>query len=232
VTQVEPGLRKLGAWGADVRAVVLVLHGGQEVSKARATRWYPAYWRMVPFARDLRTAGRHAGVAVWLLRNRYRGWNAPELDPVADARWALAEIRRAHPDVPVALVGHSMGGRVGLRVADDPAIVGVCALAPWTPEGEPVAQLADRTVLIAHGARDRMTDPALSYSYAERAKVVTDSVARFDVRGETHALLRRYSEWTLLVRRFTLGVLGIVELDHDIAAALAKPAPDGLRVPI
>jgi alpha-beta hydrolase superfamily lysophospholipase len=229
---VEPGLRRLGAKGADVRAVVLVLHGGQEVSTRPATRWYPAYWRMVPFARDLRRAGRAAGVAVWLLRNRYRGWNEPELDAVADARWALAEVRRAHPDVPVVLVGHSMGGRVGLRVADDPAVVAVCALAPWTPEGEPVAQLADRTVLIAHGVRDRITEPALSYSYAERAKLVTEAVVRFDVHGETHALLRRYSEWTLLVRRFTLGVLGIVELDDDIAAALAKPAPDGLRVPI
>ncbi len=229
---VEPGLSKSGAKGAAVRAVVLVLHGGQERSKVPATRWYPAYWRMVPFARDLRRAGRGAGVAVWLMCNRYRGWNQPELDPVADARWALEAIRRAHPGVPVVLVGHSMGGRVALRVADDPAIAGVCVLAPWTPAGEPVAQLADRTVLIAHGDRDRITDPGLSHAYAERAKLVTDSVCRFDVRGESHALLRRYSRWTLLVRRFTLGVLGIVDLDHDIATALARPAPDGLRVPI
>ncbi len=225
----EPRLRELGARGAGVRAVVLVLHGGQENSTAPATRWYPAYLRMVPFARDLRRA---QGVAVWLLCNRYRGWNAPDLDPVADARWALDRIRARYPDVPVALVGHSMGGRVALRVADDPAVVGVCALAPWTPEGEPVDQLAGRTVFIAHGDRDTMTDPALSYSYAERAKSATRTVARFDVRGEAHALLRRYNEWTRLVRRFTLGVLGVVELDHDIAAALAKPAPDGLRVPI
>jgi hypothetical protein len=125
-----------------------------------------------------------------------------------------------------------MGGRVALRVADDPAVTGVCALAPWTPEGEPVAQLADRTVLIAHGDRDRMTDPALSYTYAERAKEVTDAVARFEVLGEGHALLRRYREWTLLVRRFTLGVLGVVDLDREIAEALAKPAPAGLRVPV
>ncbi len=225
----EPRLRELGARGAGVRAVVLVLHGGQENSKAPAGRWQPAYLRMVPFARNLRRA---PGVAVWLLCNRYRGWNAPDLDPVADARWALDRIRARYPDVPVALVGHSMGGRVALRVADDPAVVGVCALAPWTPEGEPVDQLAGRTVFIAHGDRDTMTDPALSYSYAERAKSATRTVARFDVRGEAHALLRRYNEWTRLVRRFTLGVLGVVELDHDIAAALAKPAPDGLRVPI
>ena len=225
----EPRLRKRGATGADVRAAVLVLHGGQENSTAPSAPWQPAYVRMIPFARDLRRA---PGVTVWQLCNRYRGWNAPDLDPVADARWALERIHQAHPGVPVVLVGHSMGGRVALRVADDPAVAGVCALAPWTPAGEPVAQLADRTVLIAHGDRDRMTDPALSYSYAERAKEVTDAVARFDVRGEGHALLRRYREWTLLVRRFTLGVLGVVEFDREIAEALAKPAPAGLRVPV
>lgn len=221
-------LYKQGA-RSGVRAVVLVLHGGQETSKRPATRWYPAYWRMIPFARALR---RVPGLAVWQLCNTYRGWNAPDLDPVADARQALDELRRTHPDVPVALVGHSMGGRVGLRVADDPAVAGVCALAPWTPEGEPVAQLSGKTILIAHGDRDRTTDPALSYTYAERAKEVTDAVARFDVRGESHALLFRYREWTRLVRRFTLGLLGITDLDRDIADALAKPAPAGLRVPV
>jgi pimeloyl-ACP methyl ester carboxylesterase len=219
-------LHKRGAT-TGVRAAVLVLHGGQEESTAPATRRYPAYWRMIPFARDL---SRAPGVAVWQLCNTYRGWNEPDRHPVTDARQALDELRRTYPDVPVVLVGHSMGGRVGLRVADDPAVAGVCALAPWTPEGEPVAQLAGRTVLIAHGDRDRTTDPALSYAYAERAKEVTERVARFDVRGEAHALLFRYREWTRLVRRFTLGVLGVVPLDQDIADALAKPAPSGLRV--
>jgi dienelactone hydrolase len=221
-------LRKRGATRG-VRAAVLVLHGGQERSKQPATRRYPAYWRMIPFARNL---SRARGVAVWQLCNRYRGWNAPELDPVVDARQALDEIRRAYPGVPVALVGHSMGGRVALRVADDPSVVAVCALAPWTPEGEPVAQLAGKTVLIAHGDRDRVTDPGLSYTYAERAKEVTDSVARFDVRGDKHALLLRYREWTRLVRRFTLGALGIATPDRDIVEALARPAPAGLSVPV
>jgi pimeloyl-ACP methyl ester carboxylesterase len=225
----EPRLRKLGARGGDVRAAVLVLHGGTENSTAPAAPWQPAYLRMIPFARDLRRA---PGVAVWQLCNRTRGWNAPGLDPVADARWALERLRAAHPDVPVVLVGHSMGGRVALRVADDPAVVGVCALAPWTPEGEPVEQLAGRTVFIAHGDRDRTTEPALSLGYAERAKAVTGAVARFEVLGEAHALLRRYRDWTRLVRRFALGVLGVVELDREIAEALAKPAPDGLRVPV
>jgi len=214
---------------ANPRAVALVLHGGQETSSARAHALRPAYLRMLPFARELRRAGGD-GLAVWRLRYRYRGWNAPDFPPVADARWALAEIRRAHPDVPVVLVGHSMGGRTALRVADDPAVTGVCALAPWTPEGEPVEQLAGRTVLIAHGDLDRTTDPRLSYAYAVRAKEVTDAVCRFDVRGEGHSMVRRDREWRLLVRRFTLGLSGISPVDHVIASALAKPSPAGLGV--
>ena len=175
---------------------------------------------------------RANGLAVWTLRYRYRGWNAPDLAPVADARWALDEVRRAHPGVPVVLVGHSMGARTALRVAGDPAVTAVCALAPWTPAHEPVTQLAGRTVLIAHGDLDRMTDPRLSHAYALRAKEVTDAVCRFDIRGEGHAMLRRAREWRLLVRRFTLGVSGISPMDHVIASALAKPSPAGLGVSI
>lgn len=93
-------------------------------------------------------------------------------------------------------------------------------------------QLVDRTVLLAHGDQDTVTDPALSLAYAVRAKAVTDAVCRFEVRDEGHALLRRAKEWRLLVRRFTLGVLGGGELDHVIASALAKPAPGGLNVPL
>ena len=225
-----PHLRVRGP--RDARAVALVLHGGQERSTAPAHALRPAYLRMLPFAHDLRRTGRADGLAVGTLRYRYRGWNAPDLDPVADARWAIDEVRRAYPDAPVVLVGHSMGGRVALRVADHPAVTGVCALAPWTPAGDPVDQLAGRTVLIAHGDHDTMTDPALSYAYAERAKAVTDTVCRFEIRDEGHAMLRRAGEWRLLVRRFTLGVLGITDLDHVIAGALAKPSPGGLSIPL
>lgn len=210
--------------------MVLVLHGGEERSTAAAHRFRPAYLRMLPFAHDLARSGRRDGLGVWLLRYRHRGWNSPDLDPVVDARWALEQLRRHHPGVPVVLVGHSMGGRVALHVAGDPAVVGVCALAPWTPAGDPVEQLAGRTVLIAHGDRDTVTEPGLSHAYALRARQVSDAVCRFEVRGESHALLRRAGEWRRLVRGFTLGVLGITEPDPAIAAALVQPAPAGLNV--
>jgi dienelactone hydrolase len=193
---------------------------------------------MVPFARVLASAGRAHGVAVALLRYRYRGWNGADRDPLADLTAALDEHRRRHPDVPVVLVGHSMGGRAALLAPAGgaaPAEAGVravCALAPWLVDTDPVEQLAGRTVLIAHGDRDRLTDPAESYAYAVRAREVTDRVCRFEVRGDGHALLRRHRDWTELVRRFVLGELGVEPVDPQIAAALRAPAPGGLCAPL
>jgi dienelactone hydrolase len=200
-----PALRRLSP--RDTRAVVLVLHGGQEESKASDHELRPPYLRMVPFALDLFRHGRRDGVAVWLLRYRYRGWNKPDLDPVADARWALAEIHRRHPDVPVVLLGHSMGARVAFRVADDPAVVAVCALAPWTTEKDRVNHLAGRSVMIAHGDLDTTTKPQGSHAYAARIAQVNPDVRVLDIHGEGHAMLRRWRQWTLLVRRFVLGAV-------------------------
>lgn len=215
-----------------MRAVVLVLHGGQPVSHDRAHGGRLAYLRMLTFRFALHRAGRDHGLAVWMLRYRFRGWNEPAQDPVRDAEWALRLLRQRHSGVPVVLVGHSMGGRVALRVAGDPAVIGVCALAPWIEPDEPVGQLADRTVLIAHGDQERVTDPEMSYSYAVRAKQTTERVGRFEVLGDGHAMLRRAAEWTGLVRRFALGLLGIEPEDRRITDALRAPAPDGLRVPL
>jgi hypothetical protein len=41
----------------------------------------------------------------------------------------------------------------------------VSALAPWLEVADPVRQLAGRTVLLAHGDQDRVTDPERSYAY-------------------------------------------------------------------
>lgn len=167
---------------------------------------------------------------MWLVRYRYRGWNEPDLDPVQDARWALARLRERRPGARIVLVGHSMGARTALRIADDPAVAAVCALAPWIEPGEPVDHLGGRAVLLAHGDVDRWTDPQASYRYALRAKQVTASTCRFVVHDSGHTMLRRRADWSGLVRRFVRGAVDPVAVDPLIADAMAAPAPHGLSV--
>lgn len=212
----------------DTNAVVLVLHGGREHGQEPVRRHNLAYLRMVPLARALRAPG----VEVWNLRYRVRGWNAPSLDPVKDAGWALNKIAELHPGKPVVLVGHSMGGRAALRVAGRPNVKAVCALAPWLVPGEPFDQLKGKALLIAHGDQERMTDPAKSLRFAQQAKTVTDRVARFTVEGDGHAMLKRARDWTRLVVDFVHGELGLEPVAPDIANAMREASPRGLDVPL
>lgn len=196
-------MRELASPTATTRAVVLVLHGGRSTSREPVRDHQLAYLRMRLLSRVLHRSTGGNGMAVWLLRNRVRGWNEPDLDPVLDAEWALEQVTARHPGTPIVLVGHSLGGRAALRVAGHPAVTGVCALAPWTESGDPVQQLADTSVLIAHGSRDRTTSAAAAAEYAERAARHAGSVRFETVRGSGHAMLRHRRQWDRLVRRFT-----------------------------
>lgn len=206
----------------NVTAVALVLGGGKAKSFDLTDPGQLTAVRMRPFARSLHRRGRAHGVAVWTVRYRYRGWNGRERSPVADVEWALAEVRRRHGDVPVVLVGHSMGGRTALAVAGDPLAKGVCALAPWTESGDPVAQLAGRTVLIVHGSIDAVTSPRASRSFARRAAQVAARVGYISLFGEMHAMVFRWSTWHRLATGFTLGVLEISPMPHRIERALSR----------
>jgi pimeloyl-ACP methyl ester carboxylesterase len=189
------------------RAVALVLPGGRADSFEPAEARHLSAARMWPIARALHRGGRDDGLAVWLLRYRYRGWNGEEMSPVADTRWALDEVRRQHGHLPVVLAGHSMGGRTALRVADDELVRGVVALAPWLLDGEPVDQLAGRRILIVHGTRDRVTSPRASRRYADLARAVTDDINYVAIRGESHAMLLRPRTWNRLTMQFALDVV-------------------------
>ncbi|HEX3707547.1 MAG TPA: alpha/beta fold hydrolase [Mycobacteriales bacterium] len=190
-----------------VRAVALVLPGGKADSYEAAIPTQLTAVRMRPFARALARSGAEHGLAVSMLRYRYRGWNGIEASPTSDARWALDEVRRAHGDIPVVLVGHSMGGRTSLRVADDASVVGVVALAPWLSGQDPVAQLVGKRTLIAHGNLDFVTSPRASRSFAARAAAAGADVTYQVIHGDSHAMLLRPLRWHHLTTRTTLDFL-------------------------
>jgi predicted esterase len=185
-----------------VRTVAIILPGGRTHDRNRLPTPRLAGLRMVPFVRGIKQVTRGRSVAIWRLRYRYRGWNEPHRDPLPDLSWALNEVRERHPGATAVLVGHSMGGRVALWGAGDPAVTGVCALAPWIEEVDPVEQVAGRVVLIAHGDRDRVTDPVRSREFALRARRYTSDVRWVKVAGDGHAMLRRPQVWNDLVTDF------------------------------
>ena len=212
-----------------VRAAALLLPGGSVTSHRPPLRLAERPLR--DLHQRLAEAGTAQGLAVHLLRYRYRGWNGEEASALADSRWALAELERRYGDVPVCLVGYSLGGRAAFRAAGHRNVAGVVGIAPWLPPGEPVGQLARRRVLIVQPDRDRGdTSPAVSLAYAERARSVTPEVCRFEVAGVNHYLLRRTAGFWALTTEFVLGTLTGRGYGPLITQALASP--DGLRVPL
>lgn len=177
------------------RAAVLVLHGGRAESRRTARPWHLAALRMHPFLRALKADTDRDDVLLGQVRYRSRGWNGAGAEPLRDTRRALTELRDLVGDVPVVLLGHSMGGRAALRAADAPHVRGVVALAPWCPPGEPVDQLRDRQVLVLHGSRDRITDPRESAAYVSRARTAGARAGMLIVENGDHAMLRHHDGW-------------------------------------
>lgn len=192
-----PDLLRLDAPGRP-SGMILMLHGGQANSHApvddRSASWHRSRWM------QHQIAGRahERGVSVWLLRYRHRGWNAgaaPHPSPVPDARWALDEVRNELDPLPVVLLGHSMGARTAVTVADDPQVTGVVALAPWLPADEPVHALTGRRFAAAHGRADRITSFRATEAFVRRAASVAASTELLDMRGAGHYMFRRLRAW-------------------------------------
>jgi alpha-beta hydrolase superfamily lysophospholipase len=203
VSAAVPDLR-IEVGPGPVTAAALVLHGGRATSMSSVPPWSIAYLRMRPFAAALHRAGGAHGLAVVSLRNLVRGWNGDLRSPVADARWALDEIRARFGDVAIGLVGHSMGGRTALAVADDRSVRSVVALAPWIEPGDSVTPVTGRDLLIVHGTADRMTDPGRSAAFAEAARGQAARVTYVAVQGEKHAMLHRARLWHGLSAAYTV----------------------------
>ena len=183
---------------ADPRALILMLHGGRADGLApvddRSASWRRSRWMMS----QITGRAHRAGVSVWLLRYGVRGWNAGralEPSPVPDARWALDEVRRELGDLPVVLLGHSMGGRTAVAVADDPSVTGVVALAPWLPPGESHRALAGKHLAAAHGRADRITSAKATRAFVRRAVPVAASAEFHDMGRVGHYMFRNILSW-------------------------------------
>ncbi|WP_327291695.1 alpha/beta fold hydrolase [Streptomyces sp. NBC_01198] len=207
---------------------VLLLHGGAEKGMRRPSWLNPPSRRMRPFVK----AVADGSVAVAEARYRHRGWNGDRADPAQDAAAALAALRHRTGGLPTVLVGHSMGARAALRIAAEPGVVGVVALAPWCPPEDPVDQLAGGRLVLVHAAADRITSPRESLLTAIRARAAGAQVCRFLVPGGDHAMLRHAGLWHALTAAAVHGLLGLRPLPPEAASAFALPAgsPDGLEL--
>ncbi len=126
-----------------------------------------------------------------------------------DARAALEQVRRELGDVPVVLLGHSMGGRTAAYVADDPSVVGVVGLAPWWQGDDPVSALAGKHVRAAHGRTDKITSARMTRAFLDRAGPVAASVAFEDMGRVGHYMLRQVPRWNDVATRHSLELLGV-----------------------
>jgi pimeloyl-ACP methyl ester carboxylesterase len=223
--QVTDGAAMRAGRDQAVRAVVLVAHGGTSVSTSPTSATQLAVLRMVPVAQAIRQAVRGSHVEVLRPRFTVRGWNDSQASPVADLDRLLDGLAESLGQVPVILVGHSMGARAALRAGGHPLVTAVAGLGPWLPPGEPVAQLAGRRILLAHATDDTVTRPADTWAYAQRARAAS-RVTAIEVRGSEHAMLRRASVWHQLAAEFTRAVLGLPAGDQRIRQLLDR-AEDG-----
>jgi dienelactone hydrolase len=184
-------------WPTDVedpRAIVLVLHGGRSRGRGAVRPWQGAVLRMGPFASAVAQAGK-GEIAVAALRYAVRGWNGDEASPLADTRLALEQVAARYPGVPIGLLGHSMGGRVALHLADDPRIHAIVALAPWVERPDRPRSHPGLHLLVMHGSMDRMTSAKASRAMATAVEELGADVTYERVTGDAHAMLRRAQHW-------------------------------------
>ncbi len=187
-------------------AVVLVLHGGaNRKDDPRVSPTQLSVLRMIPIAQRIAKADRRR-LAVYRLLNSTRGWDTRHT-PVDDVHWAIDQLREGFgSQLPVGLVGHSLGGRAAILAAERREVRSVVALNPWVYPTDGQIDLSGRRVLVAHGTDDRIASPQSSAA-AARALSRTADVTYVRVDGAKHAMLRRGRDFERLAADFAAATL-------------------------
>ena len=124
-----------------------------------------------------------------------------------DLRWALDRLTARFPGRPIALVGHSMGARTALRVADAPGVAGVVGLAAWLPPDEPLRQLLAVPVRLVHGSEDRVVPEESTKPWIARAVRNGLDLDLEVLEGSGHAMFRRHGEWHWLAATLSTALI-------------------------
>ncbi|WSV01773.1 alpha/beta hydrolase [Streptomyces sp. NBC_01023] len=205
-------------------AAVLLLHGGRADGLRPPPPWNLPEARMRPIGARIAEATAGHSVLLGRVRYRHRGWNGTRADAAYDARRALDELAATAGEIPVLLVGHSMGGRAALSAASHPLVRAVVGLAPWCPPDEAAGHLGGRTVVLLHGDRDRTTDARGSADFVRRARESGTRACALTITGGDHAMLRRPGVWHALTAGTVAGLLELAPLPRAVEQALDSGA--------
>jgi alpha/beta superfamily hydrolase len=190
------------------RGCVLVLPGGKVRSDRPSRSWQLANLRMAIFAGAMR---RRLGSNVEVTRVRYRrrGWNSPQHDALHDAEAILDRARDRYEPNQIAVVGHSMGGRVAAHLAARGDAGTVVALAPWWI-GDDADLIPEATrLLVVHGTADTWTDPRASRAQTFRAAQRGVDARWVGLQGAGHYMVRQWRDWHRLTADFVAGRLDV-----------------------
>ena len=196
--QVQSKLIEVAAPAHPVGIVVVLHGGGARRGRMMVSPTQLSVVRMIPIAARIASATR-GRAAVFRLLNSVRGWDSSHT-PVQDAHWAMDQLKGRFGDLPVCLVGHSLGGRAALLAAGSPGVISVVALAPWVYPQEG-GDVTGRHILIVHGTNDRVASMKNAESVARRL-ATTGVVSLVRIRGGKHAMLSHHRAFSRLATDF------------------------------